>query len=112
MHYKYQLIAFYQLIRKLLFRPIVTGLHEGETFILDHLHIKDAQLIDCTIIYGGGSVKMEDSKIDAGSDGAIVVFGKAANTLKYMQIFDGQKIIFYTFPKSFRKLVDPTAPTE
>jgi hypothetical protein len=105
---KYELIVFYQLVRKLLFRPVISGRHEGKTFILDNLHIKNATLLGCHLVYGGGSLIMEDSNID-GTNGSVFFFGKAEGTLKFLQQFDGQKMIFLTFPKSFRDLLDHSA---
>lgn len=96
------IIACYQLIRKLLFRPVISGVHENKFFVLDHLHFENAKLIGCDLLYGGGKLIIINSTFD-GSHGYLGVFGKAANTLQWLKELDGQDCIKLTFPKSFQQ---------
>lgn len=56
--------------------PLVTGKVRGRTIVLDNLRIRNAEVVDCTIYYGGGSAEMVDNSFTGCK---FIFFGKAAN---------------------------------
>lgn len=99
----YRMIARLQWLRKIFFRPVISGTHEDKSFVLDHLHIENATLINCELIYGGGQLKMINTHMDGCAD--LVTFGKGANFLQFLQQFDSptNTVLQRTFPYTFRQ---------
>lgn len=83
------------------FKPVLTGTHYGETFLIDNRKIINATFCNCTFLYCGGAFKMEDTTITA----PLFDFqGNAANTLTVLKLLDksgGSTAIAETFPNTF-----------
>jgi hypothetical protein len=80
------------------FRAPLTGLISDRTVVLDNLTITNAKLIGCTLLYGGGTIRVNGLQTDSCKWS---YFGAAANTLTLMRMLDqcgAADLISNTFP--------------